>query len=93
MTNPQGEIGLGPPIGQSPSELSLEDLDAPDPRTRSGLRDQAMLYLGFAAGLRLSELVGLRLDDIELDGPHLSGVPPWQENATATKQDFRSVTI
>lgn len=25
-------------------------LDAPDPRTRSGLRDQAMLYLGFAAG-------------------------------------------
>ncbi len=44
-------------------------LDAPDPRTRTGLRDQAMLYLGFAAGLRVSEMVGLRIDDIELDGP------------------------
>jgi integrase/recombinase XerD len=45
-------------------------LDAPDPTTRSGIRDQAMLYLGFAAGLRVSELVGLRLDDLELTGPH-----------------------
>jgi site-specific recombinase XerD len=40
-------------------------LDGPDPRTRSGRRDQAMLYLGFAAGLRVSELVGLRLGDLE----------------------------
>ena len=45
-------------------------LAAPDPCRRSGLRDQAMLYLGFAAGLRVSELVGLRLDDLELDGPY-----------------------
>jgi integrase len=33
---------------------------------------QDWLYLGFAAGLRVSELVGLRLDDIELDGPYPS---------------------
>lgn len=45
-------------------------LDAPDPSTRKGIRDQAMLYLGFAAGMRVSELVGLRLDDMELDGPY-----------------------
>ncbi len=67
-------------------------LDAPDPRTRTGLRDQAMLYLGFAAGLRVSELVGLRLDDIELDGPYPSilvrgkgrqqrRLPLWKEAA------------
>lgn len=36
-------------------------LDAPDPTTRDGLRDRAMLHLGFAAGLRVSELVGLRM--------------------------------
>jgi site-specific recombinase XerD len=47
-------------------------LDAPDPTTRRGIRDQAMLYLGFAAGLRVSELVGLRLDEIELEGPYPS---------------------
>ena len=39
-------------------------LDAPDPTTRYGIRDRAMLYLGFAAGLRVSELVGLQLNDL-----------------------------
>ena len=71
-------------------------LDAPDPRTRRGLRDQAMLYLGFAAGLRVSELVGLRLDDIELDGPYPSilvrgkgrqqrRLPLWKEATRALR--------
>ncbi len=40
-------------------------LDAPDPTTRSGIRDRAMLHLCFAAGLRVSELVGLRLDQVQ----------------------------
>jgi len=38
-------------------------LDAPDPTTRYGIRDRAMLHLGFAAGLRVSELVGIQLND------------------------------
>jgi site-specific recombinase XerD len=33
-------------------------LDAPDPRTPSGTRDRAMIHLAFAAGLRVSELIG-----------------------------------
>jgi integrase/recombinase XerD len=40
-------------------------LDAPDPSTVSGIRDRAMLHLAFAAGMRVSELVGLRLDQID----------------------------
>ena len=40
-------------------------LDAPDPRTLPGARDRAMLHLTFAAGLGVSELVGLRLDQLE----------------------------
>lgn len=39
-------------------------LDAPDPRSRDGVRDRAMVHIAFAAGLRVSELVGLRLDDV-----------------------------
>lgn len=39
-------------------------LDAPDPTTRYGVRDRAMLHLGFSAGLRVSELVGLRVNDV-----------------------------
>ena len=46
-------------------------LDAPDLRTRSGIRDRAMLHLAFAAGLRVSELIGLRCDELTLH-PHPS---------------------
>lgn len=71
-------------------------LDSPDPTTRPGIRDQAMLYLGFAAGLRVSELVGLRLGDIELDGPYPSilvrgkgrrqrRLPLWKEATRALR--------
>jgi site-specific recombinase XerD len=38
-------------------------LDAPDPSTRYGVRDRAMLYLAFTGGLRVSELVGLKVSD------------------------------
>ena len=41
-------------------------LDAPDPSSRDGLRDRAMLHLAFAGGLRVSELVGLCLADLAL---------------------------
>jgi integrase/recombinase XerD len=38
-------------------------LDAPDPTTRDGIRDRAMLHLAVCAGLRVSELTGLRLKE------------------------------
>src|SRR5262249_54206044 len=39
-------------------------LDAPDPSTRVGVRDRAILHLAVCAGLRVSELTGLRIDDV-----------------------------
>jgi site-specific recombinase XerD len=41
-------------------------LDAPDPTVRAGVRDRAMLHLCYAAGLRVSELIGLRVDNLTL---------------------------
>jgi integrase/recombinase XerC len=41
-------------------------LDTPDPSTPLGRRDRAMLELFYASGLRLSELVGLDLEDVHL---------------------------
>lgn len=44
----------------------LRLIDAPDVRRERGLRDRAMLSVGYAAGLRVSELVGLTLGDLDL---------------------------
>jgi site-specific recombinase XerC len=41
-------------------------LDASDPTTRDGIRDWAMLHLAVCAGLRVSELTGLKIADIDL---------------------------
>jgi len=70
-------------------------LDAPDPRTVFGTRDRAMLHLAFAAGLRVSELVGLTLDQFDARAPasiHVMGkgrrervLPLWRETTNAIK--------
>ncbi len=58
-----------------PSLLSVADMDrlleAPDTSTPVGLRDQALLELLYAAGLRVSEVVGLDLADVNLDTQEL----------------------
>jgi integrase/recombinase XerD len=49
------------------SEKNVEDLlDAPDVGTPLGLRDRAMLELAYATGLRVSELVDLKLFELSL---------------------------
>ena len=51
-------------VGYLSREEAQALLDAPDPSTRQGIRDRAMLHLALAGGLRVSELVGLRVDDM-----------------------------
>lgn len=53
-----------------PGTLSEEDVEAllaaPDVSEPLGLRDRCMLEVLYASGLRVSELVGLRLDEISM---------------------------
>jgi integrase/recombinase XerD len=54
-----------------PRPLSVEEvarlLEAPDPGTGVGIRDLALLELLYGSGLRVSELVGLDVDDLDLE--------------------------
>lgn len=79
--------------------LSVEELqsilDAPSPSEPDGIRDRAMLHLCFAAALRVSELVGLRLNDVTLQpqasvlihgkGRRQRCLPLWKETTVALR--------
>lgn len=68
--DPTSELAAARRWSMLPKFLSVEDvkklLDAPDVATRRGLRDRAMLELLYACGLRVSELAGLRLENLRL---------------------------
>jgi integrase/recombinase XerD len=58
-----------------PSVLTLEDVDrllaAPDTATNRGLRDRAMFEVLYATGLRVSELIGLELDGVNIESGYV----------------------
>ena len=55
-----------------PAHLTVDEmaqlLEMPDAGAPLGLRDRAILELFYASGIRLSELVGLDLEDVDLSG-------------------------
>ncbi len=69
-------------------------LDAPDPAIREGIRDRAMLHVTVCAGLRVSELTGLQLDDVTVPsmsirvhgkGRRERAMPLWKVTAKALR--------
>jgi integrase/recombinase XerD len=73
--DPTEDIDL-PRFGRKlPDYLTVDEVDrllvAPDRRTARGLRDAAMIELLYATGLRVSELVKLRMRDLNFDAGYL----------------------
>jgi integrase/recombinase XerC len=70
--DPAALVGTPKREQRIPAHLAVDEmsklLEMPDTRDPLGRRDKAILELFYASGLRLSELVGLDLDDLNLSG-------------------------
>jgi len=70
-TNPAEDLHAPRRLSVLPRFLSVDEVDrliaAPDVATPGGVRDRALIEVLYATGLRVSELVGLRLTDLRLD--------------------------
>ena len=70
-------------------------LDAPDRSTWSGARDHVLLSVLYNTGARVSEIIGLNVDDVDLDrgrsirvlakGRKLRSIPLWKSTAVLLK--------
>ncbi len=73
--NPAEDLQAPRLFAALPKFLSAEQVDAllaaPDTSTGIGLRDRALIEVLYATGLRVSELVGLRIPDVALDRGYL----------------------
>ncbi len=71
-SDPAALVGTPRRETRIPNHLAVDEmsalLSAPDNSGPLGRRDQAILELFYASGLRLSEMVGLDLDDVNLSG-------------------------
>ncbi|AFZ83154.1 site-specific tyrosine recombinase XerD [Candidatus Kinetoplastidibacterium crithidiae] len=71
LCNPCLNIKMAKSYRNIPSTLSEEEVEklitSPDVSNARGLRDRAMLEMLYSTGLRVSELVSLKLRDINLD--------------------------
>jgi integrase/recombinase XerD len=71
QVNPAADLELLKTGRKLPQTLSIEEIssiiDAADEKTALGLRDRACLELLYASGLRVSELLSLKLIDIDMD--------------------------
>lgn len=80
-----------------PTELIDRLLKQPDSTTGKGLRDKAMLELMYATGMKVTELISLRLSDINLTGRFLScgdrkeRMIPFGKAARTALQDYLNI--
>lgn len=69
-SGPAAEVGAPRPLRRLPSPLTSDEVEAllgtPDTGRPRGLRDRALLETLYSTGMRVSEIVGVRLEDVNL---------------------------
>jgi len=85
-----------PMLGFMSREEIRAVLGAPDPDTWFGQRDRTLLQVLYNTGARVSEVIGIRIEDVTVDGApcvrlHGKGrkqrtVPLWKETATQIRK-------
>ncbi len=103
MTSNPAEVIQSPKLGRSiPTVLSAKEvekiLSAPNIKTPEGVRDVAMLETIYATGFRASELVAIKLKDINLEMGYISTIGkgskertvPLGEVATERIKEYRA---
>ena len=69
--DPSGEISFPKASKKLPKALTMGDtnllVESPAKRDKLSLRDRAIMEVLYGTGIRASELIGLKLDDINLD--------------------------
>ncbi|HKP71194.1 MAG TPA: site-specific tyrosine recombinase XerD [Pyrinomonadaceae bacterium] len=111
-TNPAEDLDVPMKGSYLPRFLTQEEIEqlfaAPDITTESGLRDRAMLEIMYACGLRASEVVGLKLSEVDLESgiltttgkgsktrrvPIGSSAVEWLKSYTAVRRRKENIEI
>lgn len=102
-TNPAKLVSSPQVEKHLPNSLTLEEitrfLDMPDPDTALGKRDRAIMELLYGAGLRVSELVNINLNDVDFTNCAVSVKPkrrkerilPFGQPALAALEEYLAV--
>jgi|GEM_PF-1755891 len=71
LINPATNVETSKPVQKMPQILTSEEVDLllsqPDTTDYKGIRDKAMLELLYATGIRVTELLDLNIDDVNLE--------------------------
>jgi integrase/recombinase XerD len=76
LTDPSERIKPPPFRKKAPQVLDTaminKLLDQPDVKTKKGIRDKAILELLYATGIKVSEIIGIRLSDLNMTGRYIT---------------------
>jgi len=95
--NPIETIASPRPWRKLPNVMSIQEVDAliaaPDINTLAGVRDLAMLELMYATGLRVSELISLKMRAVNLEVGYLRSLGKGSKERVVPIGDIAKTTI